>query len=94
GSLALVILNLDDFKLYNQLYGNREGDEALQNVANIIRTSLGKQGFAARYGGKEFAIVLPGFDTYKALGLARDIRQQIISMNKQSGAQVLKVLTL
>ncbi|MEG1773416.1 MAG: diguanylate cyclase, partial [Oscillospiraceae bacterium] len=38
GSLALVILNLDDFKLYNQLYGNREGDEALQNVANIIRT--------------------------------------------------------
>jgi diguanylate cyclase (GGDEF)-like protein/putative nucleotidyltransferase with HDIG domain len=91
-SLALVILNIDDFKLYNQLYGNREGDIALQNIAHIITNCMCNKGFAARYGGKEFALILPNFDTMQAFKLANEIKQQVSAMHK--GEEVMRVLTL
>ncbi|MGI5891944.1 MAG: HD domain-containing phosphohydrolase [Bacillota bacterium] len=93
-SLALVILNIDDFKLYNQLYGNREGDIALQNISRIIKNCLGNKGFAARYGGKEFALILPNCDTMQAFKLASEIKQQIANLNKGTDGEVMKVLTL
>jgi len=94
GSLALVILNLDDFKLYNQLYGNREGDIALQNISRIIRSCIGKAGIAARYGGKEFALIMPNCDTMKAFNLANEIKQQVADMNKGSSGEIMKVITM
>lgn len=93
-SLSLIILNLDDFKLYNQLYGNKEGDIALQKVARIIRASVGENGHVARYSGKEFAIILPGFDLLSAKSLAESIRTQIMDMNKAMVDYTLKVLTV
>lgn len=42
-SLALAIINVDDFKLYNQLYGVKEGDLCLQRIADIIRSSVGEK---------------------------------------------------
>lgn len=94
GSLALIILNLDDFKLYNQLYGNKEGDVALQNVAKIISASVGSNGYVARYSGKEFAIILPGYDVFSAKNLAEAIRKQIMNMNKRDSDYALKMLTV
>jgi len=93
-SLALAILNLDDFKLYNQLYGNREGDIALQNVAHIITTCLGKNGIAARYGGKEFALIMPNCDTMQVFNLVTEIKQQIAKMNKGTSGENMKIITL
>lgn len=93
-SLALVILNIDDFKLYNQLYGNKEGDIALRRVAQIIRTTVGISGYVARYGGKEFAIILPMYDILSAKSLAENIRKQILNMNKRAKDYTLKVLTV
>lgn len=93
-SIALIILNLDDFKLYNQLYGNKEGDLALQRVARIITASVGNNGYAARYSGKEFAIILPGYDLLSAKTLAENIRNQIMNMNKAEKDYVLKILTV
>jgi len=93
-SLALVILNIDDFKLYNQLYGNKEGDIALQRVAQIIRATVGSNGHVARYGGKEFAIILPMYDILSAKTLAENIRKQILNMNKRAKDYTLKVLTV
>nr|MDD6335049.1 diguanylate cyclase [bacterium] len=93
-SLALVILNLDDFKLYNQLYGNREGDQALKNIARIILGCVGKQGIAARYSGKEFAIILPGMDTRRALEIAKGIGQQVAAMNHGADNETMKTITL
>lgn len=94
GSLALIILNLDDFKLYNQLYGNKERDVALQNVAKIISASVGSNGYVARYSGKEFAIILPGYDVFSAKNLAEAIRKQIMNMNKRDSDYALKMLTV
>ena len=94
GSLALIILNIDDFKLYNQLYGNKEGDLALQNIAHIISASVGSSGYVARYSGKEFAIILPSYDVFSARNLAEGIRLQILNMNKRESDYALKMLTV
>ncbi len=94
GSLALIILNIDDFKLYNQLYGNKEGDIALQNIAQIISASVGNNGHVARYSGKEFAVILPSYDLFSARNLAETIRKQIMNMNKRESDYALKMLTV
>jgi diguanylate cyclase (GGDEF) domain/uncharacterized domain HDIG len=95
-SLALIILSLDDFKLYNQLYGNHEGDLALQRVASIIKATVGGNGNVARYSGKEFAIILPDYDILAASNLAENIRRQILNINKNltSSEYTLKMLTV
>lgn len=94
GSLALIIFNLDDFKLYNQLYGNREGDLALEKVARIIRSTVGNGGHVARYSGKEFAVILPKYDPLGAKNLAENIREQISGMNRRDADYTLKALTV
>lgn len=81
-SLSLVILNVDDFKLYNQLYGVKQGDEVLKKIARVIQASVGEQGYVARYSGKEFAILLPKYDLYAAKVLTESIQRQIRDINK------------
>ena len=49
GSLALILFNIDDFKLYNQLYGNQQGDVTLRQMADIIQASVGELGYVARH---------------------------------------------
>lgn len=83
GSLmSLVLINLDDFKLYNQLYGTHEGDLALRRVAGILSRNAGENAVVARYGGKEFAILLPGQESSAALRQAENLREQIYNMNR------------
>jgi len=95
-ALALIILNLDDFKLYNQLYGNKEGDVALQRVAQVIKATVGGNGYVARYSGKEFAVLLPGYDIRAATTLAENIRLQIMNINRNlsHSEYTLKMLTV
>ena len=93
-SLSLAIINIDDFKLYNQLYGNHEGDLALQNVGKIISASVGDNGHTARYSSKEFAIILPNYDVLSAKNLVETIRKQILNINKTESNYVLKALTV
>ena len=93
-SLALIIINLDDFKLYNQLYGNKEGDLALIRVATIMKASVNSDGHVARYGAKEFAAILPGHDMLSAKNLAQNIRNKILDINKSSPDYSMKVLTV
>ena len=81
-SLSLMIFNVDDFKLYNQLYGTREGDEALRHIARIINGTVGESGYTARYSGKEFAVILPEYDIYSTQRMAENISAQIRGMKK------------
>lgn len=93
-SLALAIINVDDFKLYNQLYGVREGDKCLRRIADIISTSVGESGYTARYSGKEFAVLLPKYDIYSAKHLVESIAQQIYQMNSRITEIRLKSVTV
>lgn len=94
-TLAFAILNIDDFKLYNQLYGMNQGDLALKNIAKIIATTVSDQGVVARYSGKEFAIVLPKYDVFTAKNLVQSICDQIAAMNqKKKGEYKVKTITV
>lgn len=93
-SMSLAIFNIDDFKLYNQLYGNYEGDMALCHIAQIIKGTVGESGFVSRYSAKEFAVILPEYDVYSAQNLAENICSQIRDMNKKSTESHLKTLTV
>ena len=94
-SLSLLMVSIDDFKLYNQLYGAEEGDKALKHVAMVLQACVGEHGYVARYNGKEFAIILPQFDVLAAKNMANSIRQQVMEINKQHRGQLYrqKVLT-
>lgn len=76
-ALSLCLINIDDFKLYNQLFGANEGDAALRKIAGILSSSIGPNAFAARLSGDEFALILPGYDIYSAKCLAENIADQI-----------------
>lgn len=75
--LSLLMLDLDLFKLYNDLYGHSEGDKALQMVAAIMTRLVGQKGIVCRYGGEEFAILLPYYDSKRAYDMAENIRLDI-----------------
>ena len=94
GSLALILFNIDDFKLYNQLYGNQQGDVALRKVADIIQASVGEQGYVARHSAKEFAVLMPNYDIFSARNLAESIQKQILHMRNDSADYKLKILTV
>lgn len=92
--IALIIVNVDDFKMYNQLYGMKEGDLALQKIASTISDIVGNEGYVARYSGKEFAVILPYYDSLMAKQMADDIRDKIMNINKREKDYALKVLTV
>ncbi len=93
-SLALMIINVDDFKLFNQLYGVKNGDQALQTIAQLIRETVGKGCHVARYGGKEFAVIMPGYDVYAVKRIAESIRDQIGDIRRYSADYHQKRLTV
>lgn len=75
--LSLIMFDIDCFKAYNDTYGHRQGDVALQKIAQTISELAGKAQLAARYGGEEFAIVLPDCDGASAIELAQRMRLKI-----------------
>lgn len=76
--LALVLCDIDDFKLYNDTHGHLAGDWCLQRVAAAIQECTRRAGdLVARYGGEEFAAILPNTDAAGALHVAEAIRKRV-----------------
>jgi diguanylate cyclase (GGDEF)-like protein len=76
---AILLLDLDHFKQFNDRYGHPAGDEALRAFAGILRSSVRDGDIAARYGGEEFAIHLRGLGRDEALEVAERIRGRVES---------------
>jgi len=72
--LSLIMIDIDDFKDFNDTYGHPRGDTVLRYVSDTIRVSLREIDVAARYGGEEFVVVLPETDTEGARAVAERIR--------------------
>jgi len=74
--LACVVLDIDDFKPYNDLYGHQAGDSALRCLARVLRTSARADDLVARYGGEEFALLMSS-DMEDAVAAAERLRQRV-----------------
>jgi diguanylate cyclase (GGDEF)-like protein/PAS domain S-box-containing protein len=76
--LSLLMIDVDKFKTYNDLYGHQAGDECLRQVGRALQGLVKRAGdIAARYGGEEFVVVLPETDEDGAFFIAESIRQAI-----------------
>lgn len=71
---ALILLDVDHFKEFNDRHGHPAGDEALRNVADVLRGCAPERALVARYGGEEFACLLPDAGTGEAAALAERMR--------------------
>jgi len=76
--LALLMIDVDHFKAFNDRHGHQGGDEALRNVARVIGSNIRRPAdLAARYGGEEFAVILPDTDSDGASIIAEHIRSAV-----------------
>jgi diguanylate cyclase (GGDEF)-like protein/PAS domain S-box-containing protein len=79
--MALILCDIDYFKLYNDHYGHLLGDRALKAVAMVIQNSAKRPAdLAARYGGEEFAIILPNTDQAGAIQVAEELRRGVMNL--------------
>lgn len=76
--LSLLMVDVDHFKLYNDVYGHQAGDDCLQQLARTLQGSVGRASdVVARVGGEEFAVLLPGTDAAGARRVAEEILQRV-----------------
>lgn len=75
--LSLLMLDIDNFKEFNDAYGHPKGDQVLKVVAGIMRENMREMDVAARYGGEEFCAVLPETDLAGVAVVAERIRRQV-----------------
>ncbi|NUP98670.1 MAG: GGDEF domain-containing protein [Armatimonadetes bacterium] len=75
--LSLVVVDVDNFKRYNDRNGHLEGDQVLREVADILRFGLRSTDTVARYGGEEFVALLPETSKEQAMALVERLRQRV-----------------
>lgn len=76
-TLSLLMIDVDDFKRINDTFGHQAGDDVLQRIARVVRDSLREVDVPARYGGDEFAIILPDTELREAIEVGERLRKSV-----------------
>lgn len=84
--LSLLLVDVDHFKLYNDLHGHQKGDECLRAVASLMARATRPADLSARYGGEEFAMILPETDHSGACRVAERLRDVLARLGLEHGA--------
>jgi diguanylate cyclase len=93
---ALLVTDIDNFKQFNDLYGHQTGDQVLRLVGLAVKQNLRGNDIACRYGGEEFAIILPGASLRHAIAVAEHMRVAVMSKElvKRSTGETLGRITM
>ena len=92
--LAILMLDVDHFKKFNDSYGHEAGDCILRDVAEIFRQEVRAEDIICRYGGEEFVIILPETSDAEAVERAESIRQCVSQMRVRFRGEALREVTL
>ncbi|NLA57465.1 MAG: GGDEF domain-containing protein [Firmicutes bacterium] len=87
-SLALIMIDLDDFKKINDRWGHQYGDTVLVALANHLKEVVPPEGTLARWGGEEFVVLLPGYDLDRASQTAEKLRKHLAEQRYPHGTGV------
>src|SRR6185436_17201824 len=83
--MSFMMIDIDDFKHYNDRNGHQAGDRALEMTAQVLKSTLRKVDVASRYGGEEFSILLPQATLKEAGAIADRLRRQIMATKSPHG---------
>jgi diguanylate cyclase (GGDEF)-like protein len=92
--LAVLMLDVDHFKSFNDTYGHEAGDIVLRSVADCLQHSVRNEDIVCRYGGEEFVIILPEISKELALVRATAIRRNISNLHMQFKGETLRPITI
>ena len=94
-SASIILIDIDHFKRYNDRFGHLAGDECLQKVARVIARHIQLPACAARFGGEEFACILPNTGLVTATAMAEQIRNRIMELRiEHEGSSVADCVTV
>jgi len=94
GVVAVMMLDLDYFKQFNDRYGHDAGDAVLEAVARLLQKSVRREDIVCRYGGEEFMIIMPGNTEEVARARAELILDRVRHLEIQHGSHVFRQLTI
>lgn len=93
--IAILMLDVDEFKKYNDTYGHLKGDECIKNVAAVLKNTIKrKSDMAARYGGEEFIVLLQDTDKDSIIKVSKEIMRGIKDLNMEHVESIYGVVTV
>ena len=91
GELVFVMLDIDHFKAINDTHGHPAGDSVIRSLARVLQQRLRRTDAIGRYGGEEFAIIMPDVDAGQAMGVIDGIRRSFASIRQDAAGSSFSV---
>ncbi len=89
--VSLIMIDVDQFKSFNDLFGHVAGDRVLTAVARILQKQFRPRDLLVRFGGDEFAVLLPGIGAQEAMAIAERVRQSVSGSTGESDDSLIQV---
>jgi len=95
-SISLLMVDVDNFKAFNDTYGHQHGDECLREISRVLEEGPRRgHDCTARYGGEEFSVVLPGADGKAAMRIAESMRMAVLGLKiEHAGSSTGRFVTV